>query len=168
MCNKTPCSLLVGMLSNPDSAEESFASEGNRADDELTTQAGSDSNLATISGCPISDLEKGVQNLNLNSIETKAEIHVRQRKSSVPPDFAPKQENKKLTSKNLGSTSNLASQSSVSSIDSITTGAKPKLKKKRSGSNPAANKNTGSATNLASNKATSSTCKFKVTHYTEF
>ena len=141
------------MLSNPDSSEELYTSDC-KADDELTTHTGSDGNLAAQSG-PDSDLDKGMKNLSLNSIETKAEIHIR-RKSSAPPDLSrSKQEllcenhkKSKLPAKEI------QSQSSISSMDSVNTGTKPKLKKKRSGSG-----------NTNSSKSTSATCKFTETNF---
>ena len=108
-----------GMLSNPDSAEET--SEGNKADDELSQ--------LTTDLCPSdSDIEKGMKNLSLNSIETKADIHLsRRRKSSeIVGEISRNHRSKYSTTREV------QSQSSLSSMDSI--GTKPKIKKKRSAS----------------------------------
>ena len=106
------------MLSNPDSAEET--SEGNKADDELSQ--------LTTDLCPSdSDIEKGMKNLSLNSIETKADIHLsRRRKSSEIVGKISRNHRKYSTTREV------QSQSSLSSMDSI--GTKPKIKKKRSAS----------------------------------
>ena len=108
-----------GMLSNPDSAEET--SEGNKADDELSQ--------LTTDLCPSdSDIEKGMKNLSLNSIETKADIHLsRRRKSSEIVGKISRNHRSKYST-----TREVQSQSSLSSMDSI--GTKPKIKKKRSAS----------------------------------
>ena len=92
------------MLSNPDSYEES--SEGFKADDELTaTDVCHSDNSDSV-------VEKGMKNLSLNSIETKADIHTRRK------------------SFNSHRQMEIHSQTSLSSVESVGT----ESKKKRSAS----------------------------------
>ena len=133
------------MLSNPDSSEDLCTSDC-KADDELTTQTGSEGNLTSVQSGPDSDLDKGMRNLSLNSIETQADIHTR-RKSSAPFDLKTlKQDSSDQKPKPKLPNKEIQSQSSISSMDSVNTGAKPKLKKKRSGSSGSAPITTSSKT----------------------
>lgn len=111
----------LGMLSNPDSCEET--DEGHKADDEL-------SHLTT-DLCPSdcnsdSNIEKSMKNLSLNSTETKADIHLRNQN--------PRRNSGEIINhrSKYSTTREVQSQSSLSSMDSL--GTKPKTKKKRSAS----------------------------------